>query len=78
MEVENVISCSLPLAPCPLFIADALNKHGSCREQGRRKAGASTVQTGNETALNELVPIRKISCAYRQNHRALRTMDRES
>ena len=44
----------------------AVNEHGSCMDQARRKLGARAVQTGNETALNELVPIRKKSCAYRE------------
>ena len=46
--------------------AVAVSENGSCREQARRKVGARAVQTGNETALNELVPIRKKSCAYRE------------
>ncbi len=45
----------------------SMNEHGICKEQVRRKAGARAVQTGNETALNELVPTGKISCAYREN-----------
>ena len=43
-----------------------MNEHGICREQVRRKAGVRAVQTGNETALNELVPTGKMSCAYRE------------
>ena len=43
------------------------SEHGSCRELARRKVGARAVQTGNETALNELVPIRKF-CSFSWNH----------
>ena len=44
----------------------AVSENGSCMDQSQRKVGARAVQTGNETALNELVPIRKKSCAYRE------------
>ena len=49
-------------------VIHALNMHGSCREQARCKAVARAVQTGIKTALNELVPIRKKSCAYREKY----------
>ena len=68
-EKTNIaVSCFLIYTCSSSYKSLALSEHGSCKEQVRRKAGARAVQTGNETALNELAPIGKNSCVYREKH----------